>query len=76
MSKFLASLEVNQKRMSFALESYAKAGGAKMVKYAKQNAPWENRTRAARDGIAYKTEWETATRLRLNLTRSTRWKPT
>lgn len=68
VSKFLASLEVNQRRMSFALESYAKAGGAKMVKYAKQNAPWENRTRAARDGIAYKTEWETATRLRLNLT--------
>lgn len=68
VSKFLASLEVNQRRVNFALEGYAKAAGAKMVKDAKRNHPWKNRTRAAQDTIGTKTEWETSTRLRLGLT--------
>lgn len=67
VSRFLAGLQLNQRRLSFALESYGKAAGAKMVKYAKQNAPWENRTRHAREGIYYRAQWETATRLRLGL---------
>lgn len=67
VSRFLAGLQLNQRRLSFALESYGKAAGAKMVKYAKQNKPWENHTRDARDGIFYRAQWETATRLRLGL---------
>lgn len=68
VSRFVASLHDNQRQVNFALESYAKPAGAKMVKSAKQGAPWENRTRAARDGIGYRTEWESPTRLRLGLT--------
>ena len=68
VSRFLRSLDINKRRLNFALESYAKSAGAKMVKYAKQNHPWENRSRAAQDSIGYKTEWETTTRLRLGLT--------
>ena len=42
-----------EQRTLFAVESYGKAAGGKMVAYARRNRPWKDRSRAARDSISY-----------------------
>lgn len=42
-----------EQRTLFAVESYGKAAGTKMVAYARRNRPWRDRSRAARDSIGY-----------------------
>lgn len=49
-------VQAEQKTRAAAL-AYAKAAGAKMVAYAKQNRPWEDRSHNARDTIDSEAKW-------------------
>lgn len=58
--------EIEQRQL-FAIETYGKAAGNKMVADAKRHHPWTNRTAMAQNTIASHTKWHGA-KLRVNLT--------
>jgi hypothetical protein len=69
ISRFLRATTQMEKRQAYALESYARVAGNKMVAYAQKNYPWDpNRTHTARDGIGSSVHWIGANRLKLSLT--------
>ena len=53
-------------RQMYALETYGKAAGGRMVRYAKANRPWADRSHMARNTISSSTAWM-AGRLRISL---------
>lgn len=67
ISGFIRQTTLIERRNYFALESYSRAAGNKMVVYAKKNKRWTDRTRRAKDGINSSVEWVNSTRLKLSL---------
>lgn len=57
ISRFIHTMTDIEKRHAYALESYSKAAGNKMVAYAKRNRPWADRSRAAKEGISASAQW-------------------
>lgn len=55
-----------QQRQLYAIQAYGKVAGNKMVRYAKANRPWQDRTHMAKNAIATSTSWHSG-RLRVNL---------
>lgn len=66
-SDFLKKMSAIKKKHRHAIETYGKAAGNKMVKYAKKNAPWTDRTHQARNSIRSDTEWNDRNKLKINL---------
>lgn len=67
ISGFIRQTTLIEQRNRYALEAYSKAAGNKMVKYAKQNKRWTDRTHRAKDGITTSTAWTSGTKLKLSL---------
>lgn len=67
ISHFVRRMAEIERRNAFALEVYSRSAGNKMVAFAKRNRPWQDRTRAAKDGITSSVQWVMPTRLRINL---------
>lgn len=66
VSSHLKRLSQIQERQLYAIQAYGKAAGDKMVRYAKANRPWTDRTHMARNTINTSTSWHHG-RLRVNL---------
>lgn len=67
ISGFIKATNQIQQRNRFALQTYGRVAGNKMVAHAKRNYPWSpDRTHNARDGINSSTEWN-GDRLRIIL---------
>jgi hypothetical protein len=57
ISNFIRTMTAIEQRHAYALESYSKAAGNKMVAYARRNRPWKDRTYEAKFGIYQSTQW-------------------
>lgn len=67
ISGFLRQTDAIARRHAYALEVYGRAAGNKMVAYARQNRPWKDRSRSAKDGIHSDVQWTLPTRLTIRL---------
>ena len=57
-SNFNSRLSAIEQRQLFAIETYGKASGNKMVAYAKKGHPWTNRTYFAERTITTSCGWQ------------------